>query len=88
MLEAEQADQVRQWVRRIGDHQDDRVGRRLVELGEDVPVDAHVHVEQSEPAGRVAAIRRSTSLFVRASCNHHEARTSQIRVIAISDLDD
>jgi hypothetical protein len=64
MVKAEPADQIRQWVRRIGDHQDDRVGRRLVELGEDVPVHARVYVEQSEPAGRVAAIRRPTSLLI------------------------
>ena len=71
VLESERTHEIGKWVRWIGKNPDYGVLRRARERGKDFPVDVRVHVKQPQPASRIVPVRRPTSLFVRASADHH-----------------
>ena len=87
VLEAEGADEIGQRVGRISDNQDDRLRRRLRELGKHLLVGVDVHFEQPQPASRIASIRRAASTFVHPGSDHDQRRTSQVGVISVTDVD-
>ncbi len=87
VFESERAHEIGQRIRWIGENKDYRLRRRANERGKNFAVDVCIHVEQPEPARRIVPVRCPTSLFVGASADHHQRRTSQVRVIAVTDID-
>src|ERR1700716_3209029 len=75
VLESERTDKIGQRIRWIGENEDYRIRRRTKQRRKDFTVDAGVHIEQPEPAGRIVPVRRPTSLFIRASADHQQRRT-------------
>ncbi len=86
MCESGPADKISQRIRWIGENQDDGVRGCAPELGKDALVNARIRIQQLQPAGRIASIRRPAGLFIDSGGDHDQGRAGQIRIISVTDV--
>jgi hypothetical protein len=78
---------VREGIRRIGHHEDDRVRCRLNEAWNQAFINATIDVEKLQPARGVAAVDGTPRLLIDAGGDHDECRARKIIEIAVPDID-
>ena len=83
----QQADRVGQRVRRIGDHENQRLRLGGVQAGDNVLVDLDIGVEESQPAGRIVTVSGAARFFVHAGGNHDQRGALQVGVITVPHYD-
>src|SRR2546425_9886841 len=86
LMASKLASKVGQGIGRIGDNQDQRLGRRRNHFGNNISVDVRIGVEKLQPSGGVAAVRGTTGLFVDTRGDDHEHGVGKVRIVAGAKL--
>jgi hypothetical protein len=85
-LVPQHANHIGERIRRIGDDEDERLGRHCVKLWNDALVNCRIGVQQAQPARRVIPIGGAAGLFVCAGSDHHQRSAFEIGTVAGAQL--
>ena len=69
-------------IGRVGNHEEQRLGSRSGNPGNQVPIDRGVGAEQSQAARGIVAVGGAAAFFVGARCNHHHRGAAEVSVFA------